>query len=131
MFLAACEGIKRGLSDFLLLGGTGGRLDHTLANLALLCELAETGVTATMVDGQNSVRLLLPGEYVLCGDGYEKISIFSYTERCTGVCFSGVEYPLEQATLTNTFPLGVSNEQVGDVSLSFSSGRLVLVFSKD
>ena len=35
-FFAVKEAVKRGFEEFLLIGVTGGRLDHTLGNLSIL-----------------------------------------------------------------------------------------------
>ena len=43
MLLAVREGFARGFSRCYLFGGTGGRIDHTLANLQTLAFIAERG----------------------------------------------------------------------------------------
>ena len=45
-FFAAKEALRRGFRDFLLLGMTGARLDHTLGNLALMRMLEGAGAKA-------------------------------------------------------------------------------------
>lgn len=49
--------LDRGYRDFLLLGCTGGRLDHTLANIAVLLYLLRRGADALMADERNFLRL--------------------------------------------------------------------------
>ena len=57
------------------------------------------------------------------------ISVFSYTDRCEGVTVRGLKYELEAATLTNCFPLGVSNEFTGrQASVSITGGIALVVY---
>ena len=59
------------------------------------------------------------------------ISVFSHTDSCTGVTLRGLKYPLENACLTNRFPLGVSNEFTGvPASVTVDEGVAVLVYGR-
>lgn len=74
---AAKEAMRRGFDEFLLVGVSGGRLDHTLVNVYLLVMLREQGKRALLVDDYSemelvgaepggdsgAVSLLLSGEY--------------------------------------------------------------------
>ena len=54
------------------------------------------------------------------------VSVFSHTSESAGVSIKGLKYSLEDAVLTNTFPLGVSNEFVDEVvEISVRSGARV------
>ena len=53
MLAALKEGLGRGYRDFRIYGGTGGRLDHTLANIQCLLYLKKQGAVtaATQLSG--------------------------------------------------------------------------------
>ena len=126
------EGRRRGYRSFVLAGGIGGRLDHTLSNLQLLYDAALRGEEAVLLGGCNQARVLLPGRYVLPRRPGWKLSLLAYTPQVEGVCLYGVEYPLTDATLTSRFPLGVSNEwTAAEAELSFAAGALTLLYAKD
>lgn len=126
------EGRARGYREFLLAGGIGGRLDHTLANVQLLYDAALRGEQAVLLGGLNELRVLLPGSYRLPRQEGMHLSLLAYSEEVTGVTVRGVAYPLEEHTLTNRFPLGVSNEwTTGEAELSFAQGALLVLYTRD
>ena len=49
--------LARGASSISILGGTGGRLDHTLGNLFLLSRCLPAGVPARIMDQEQCVHL--------------------------------------------------------------------------
>jgi thiamine pyrophosphokinase len=74
----------------------------------------------------------LPSEVVVRRKTGFRISIFSFSEACVGVTTKGLKYPLLDHTLTQGYPLGVSNEFTEDVArISFESGVLLVILSKD
>lgn len=114
-----------------LVGGIGGRLDHTIANLQTLGFIASKGAIGKLVDEDNEVIGILPGEYQFSNRKGYSLSVFAVTDDVTGLCERGVKYPLKDAILTNKFPLGVSNEITGDnADISFESGILLVCFSR-
>lgn len=59
-------------------------------------------------------------------NGY--ISVFSMSEKAEGVSIQGLKYTLENGTLTNDYPLGVSNEFIGRTArIAVESGTLLVV----
>ena len=124
---------QRGAREVTLLGGLGGRFDHTMGNLGVLAHWAAKGMTVTIIDGPNEVRILQPGEYrIPRSDAYKYLGCISYGERVRGLSLEGVAYPLEKATLTNRTSLGVSNEITqAQARVSFDEGQLLLVRSAD
>lgn len=130
--LAVRLAIKRGFRHILLLGGTGGRLDHTFANIQTMAWAAEQGVSLWMADCQNEATVLTPGIHrVVKRDGY-KLSLFGIGEGAFGITLKGLQYPLTDAALTMTTPLGVSNEWNDEIAqIELKKGMLLLVISKD
>lgn len=132
MMLAVKEGIARGYREFVLLGATGGRFDHTLANLQTIAYGLEQGAYITIADRYNLVSMLREGTVFLPRMDGCYLSVFSYTPSCERVTLSGVKYPLSGARLTNWFPLGLSNEILADrAQITVEKGTLVVVVSKD
>lgn len=123
---------EKGYRSFLLLGCTGGRLDHQQAALAVAADYARRGCDVVLADEKNEIHLLVPGNYVYPACLDEKISLFAFGEDVTGLFVDGLKYTVSDYTLSPYDALCVSNEWVGeDACLSFKSGLLMLYFSKD
>lgn len=128
---AARRAIGLGATEAVILGGLGGRLDHTLANLQTLVFLAKNGVRAWLVDEANEVTALLPGTHAIPARPGWYFSIFSAGDAAQGVTLEGLKYPLHEATVTNFFPIGVSNEFAADpATVRFTAGVLYLMLSR-
>ena len=132
MLAAVREGIKAGYSVFHIYCGMGGRIDHTIANIQILAYLSQNGMQGLLF-GKDSVITAITNQKITFDkipSGY--ISVFSYTEKSEGVNLCGLKYELNNATLTSTFPLGVSNEFIGKESaISVDSGTLLIVFPRE
>jgi thiamine pyrophosphokinase len=125
-------GIGQGYDEFCVLGGLGGRLDHTIANLQTMSYAVDQKKSIWFLDGYNRATLRNPGIYKVSRLSNHKISLFAFGECCEGVSIRGVKYPLENHLLRNNFPLGVSNEFFQDVAeVSHTVGKLLIILSHD
>ena len=127
--------LELGSARIEILGGTGSRLDHVLANLELLSYGLTLGIRSCMVDAQNLIwasegpRVVLKrkeqwGKYV---------SMFALGGPVEGLTLEGFLYPLEDHCLTSRdCGLTVSNEILAEEAvITFRKGCLLLVMSKD
>ena len=131
-FLCLSYGIQAGFRSFIVAGGIGGRLDHTLANLQLLAYAANHGLDMWMVDANNRVTAMCPGKMRIERVPGWKLSVMAHEKTCKGVTLENVKYPLQDAVLTNEFPLGISNEFTGtEAIITFKEGLLLLFVSRD
>lgn len=119
-----------GYREFRLYGATGGRLDHTLANIQCLLYLKNHDASGYLMDG-NGMIMVLKDEAVSFQENLEgMLSLFALGERAEGVSIRGMKYPLENATITNDFPIGISNEFIGGkAEISVAKGELVCIIS--
>ena len=59
------------------------------------------------------------------------VSVFAINGPAKGVSEKGLKYELEDAQLTNRFPLGVSNEFLGrESSVSVKEGIAIVIFDR-
>lgn len=124
--------VQRGADDITLLGGLGGRFDHTIGNIGVLAEYAVKGLTVRLLDGYNRVRIVTPGTYEIQKDGYHYLGFGAWGDRVTGLTIRGAAYPLENFTLTNLTSRCVSNEIPGEsAEVTFDSGLLLIIQSED
>lgn len=152
MVAALREGKNRGYRVFHIYGGTGGRLDHTLANIQCIADLAQKGFQGYLFDRDTVITAIhnsdtaahsndtaIPnGDTAIHNDkitfpasAHGTVSAFAHTEICTGVYERGLKYPLTDATLKNTYPLGVSNEFIGvNSEISIREGTLIVIYPK-
>jgi thiamine pyrophosphokinase len=122
-------GLERGYRRFVLLGGVGGRLDHTLANIQTLACLTGSGARGCLVGDGLSLAMVQDGSLSFFGEPRGTISVFAQGGTAVGVTLEGLLYPLDQATVTTDFPIGVSNAFTGkSARVSVESGRLLVAW---
>lgn len=124
--------IEKGFGDIVIVGGIGGRLDQTIANIQGLSYALDRGVRIRLCDHKNEAFMLENEALFIEKKAGCKLSIFAYSKTCTGVFERFVKYPLENHTLSSSFPLGVSNEFDGErAQIGVSCGRLLVILSRD
>ena len=119
--------------EIYLLGATGGRLDHFLANLAVLMIPTKLGIRAWILDEKNRITLLREGCSLEKKHTFGKfVSLIPYTDEVTGVALKGFRYLLNGHTFTRDNTLGLSNEIEDEIAeISFESGILIMILSMD
>ncbi|WP_457553719.1 thiamine diphosphokinase [Desulfobacula sp.] len=123
--------LENNATDITLLGVTGTRLDHTLANIFLLKKLAGQNIPARILNKHNELHVIT--KFIsLKGGPKDFLSIIPITEKVTGIALKGLEYPLVNATLKMGSCLGVSNYfKQTDASVSIKTGSLIVIKSRD
>lgn len=130
MLAAIRLGMERGFRFFRLYGGTGGRMDHTLANLQLLSFLSKRGARGLLVGNDTSFTAITDGALLFDEASTGILSVFAQGGTAFGVNLEGLKYPLTNATLLADYPLGVSNEFTGvPARVSVGSGTLLIVYT--
>ena len=128
MFLAYEAGVKSGYTDFVLLGATGGRLDHTFANLSLLLYAKEQGHNVTVIYEGGMILCIKNEAISLAGREGAYLSVFAFGAEAKGVTIRGAKYEVDNATLSPAFPLGVSNEfGTSPAYISVKDGALIIM----
>ena len=115
-------------------GATGGRMDHSLANIMMLADEIhmQKGITTRMVDCNNEIRLFKPGSYKLDATELKYISFIPITAEVEGVTLENFKYPLSNVTLHRGRTLSISNElNFKTGTFSFLKGILLVVRSRD
>jgi len=126
MAVAVRHAVELGYTELHIYGGTGGRIDHTLANIQLLACLVENGCRGLLIGNESTITVIKNSSVRLLGTG--TISVFAYSPVAKGVNLRGFKYPLCNATLTNTNPIGTSNEftdSIGEISVA--DGSLMII----
>ena len=123
-------GWERGYRAFRLYGGTGGRIDHTLANIQSLAWLASQGGRGWLVGPDWTATVLSDGGALTLEAGRQgMVSVFCLGDRAEGVDIQGLKYGLSDGVLTADYPLGVSNSFLGGESrVSVRRGKLLVLW---
>ncbi len=128
-------GIKHALSlgykHIIIICALGGRMDHTIANIQSMNYVASKGGICEIINSDEHLLTFTNGTISLpIKEGYS-LSLFSMTDICQNVSISGAGYDAQNITLSNTFPLGLSNYwKSNKVTLSMKDGILLIVMSK-
>lgn len=131
--LAIDVALEHGADYIVMIGGLGGRLDHTLSNLSLLEKLWAMGIRAIITDGKNRARYIERTSELVPNAGFKYLSLIAADREAKGVSIEGCKYPLKNAKLTRTNnPFTTSNEILKNCALvSVKKGGLYIIESKD
>ena len=127
--------VDRKPSEIVILGATGGRLDHLVANINILILPLKNNIPAYIIDKNNKL-CLVNGRYSIAKkDAFGKyISVYPLTEEVSGLSISGVKYPLDGVTVKKGGSMTVSNEfaeEAEEAVISLGKGILIVIQSAD
>ena len=126
-FYAAKEAVSRGYKEFLLVGVIGGRLDHTLGNIAILLYLDSLGLKAEAAD-DFSVMCVVSKNTEYVSKEFSYFSLLNISGTAKDITVKGAAYELDHAEITCEYPYGVSNEvKAEQAEISVKEGRLLLI----
>lgn len=133
MLAAIKLGLERDYEEFHILGGTGKRFEHTIANMQCLSFLLNHQTHGFMY-GENRIITMIKNESFFItkknhNDDMKYISLFAYSDVVEGVNLEGFKYPLIDATLKKEYPIGISNELIESKgAVHVKNGELLIVF---
>ena len=122
-----------GVKELFLLGATGTRLDHVMANVQILKIALDQGMRAYILDECNRISVW-EKEIRLCeSERFGKyFSIFPLGGVVEDVSIEGAKYPLEHYRMSPFESRCVSNEYKDDeVVITFPKGTIVLMETRD
>ncbi len=130
--LAVRHGLKQGCDRFLIYGALEGpRLDHAVANLQTLQFLADQGTQGLLIGQSSLATVVKNGAICLRAMDEGLVSVFCMGSDAQGVTIRGLQYGLEDGTLTAGFPLGVSNHFIGKTGeISVKNGSILIIYDK-
>lgn len=127
MLAAIKHGLEKGCKRFDIYGGLGKRLDHTIANIQCLLFLKKHKAEGILY-GKNSRTLLLCDEKMFFPANMKgTFSAFAFGGDAKGVTERGLKYALEDALVRQEFPIGVSNEFIGQESMIEVTEGMLLI----
>ena len=121
--------IARGADRITVLGATGSRIDHVLANIELLGIGLKAGVPMEILDPHNRIRMLREGITLRRDEQFGTyVSLLPYSPQVEHLTLRGFKYPLDDYCLKGFCSLGVSNEIAEEEGIiAFDGGILLLI----
>ena len=124
--------IEKRAKHITIIGATGTRMDHTLANIHILNEALQNNVPTEIINENNRIMLINRKAKLIKNTNYKYVSIIPLTTKITGVTLKGFKYNIENATINLGESIGVSNEQIEQEALiEIKEGIAILIYSKD
>lgn len=131
MLSALKAGWAAGAREFHIVGGLGGRLDHTLGNVQLLTFISRAGGSAFLYGSRITATAVTDGSVRFPPapvPQFPMVSVFSADNESHGVHIRGLKYEVSDFTVSNAIAQ-LSNELVGlDASISVEHGTLIVTY---
>lgn len=127
--LCLAEGIKH----IDILGGTGNRIDHLLANISLLSKTIDDDISTYIIDEKNKIYIKNSNFSIQkCKQYGDFISLIPFSDKVYKLSLKGFKYQVRGKTLTKGNSLGISNEIIENEGfVELEKGILIVIESKD
>lgn len=123
--------VKHKYKEIILMGVTGSRQDHTLANIFLLNYLLEKGIEGKIIDGNNTIYLTSNYLKLKNLEGYY-ISIIPLEKEGVRISLEGFFYNLEDEFISFGSTIGLSNEIIKEYGeIKIHQGKALVFQSRD
>jgi thiamine pyrophosphokinase len=113
----------------LILGALGGRMDQTLANIALLTDPQLSAFDIRLTDGVEEM-FFCGNQAQVKGRSGDIVSLLAWGGEVTGVITSGLRWALQDETLYPDKTRGISNEMTDDVATVLIKSGLLLIIHR-
>ena len=125
--LAVEYAVNLNAGKIIIIGATGGRIDHSFANLVLLASRDYNNLDIRIID-ENSEIFVIKKSTEITGEKGKKISIFSLSPYTYFTCTTGLKYKLKNEKLFFSPVRGLSNEFIENTAnINIKRGQLLIV----
>lgn len=125
--LAIDFALERGANRIILCGALGGkRSDHAFFHFVHALAMKQNGIDVLLTSGAEEGYAILPGHYSFDFPAGTIFSIIGFDDL-GGLTIEGAKWPLRRKNVPFGSSLTLSNEVVGQLHLTLSSGRAILV----
>lgn len=130
-FFASEIAIKKGFKEIVYLGMLGGRLDHSIANIQTLNFLLDNGVIGHIYGENTYITAIRNSSIILSPQENKYLSLFPTGEKAEGVYIKNAKYKLDNYTLKNNYPIGVSNEFTNNNTyIKVNNGTILIMLTE-
>ena len=131
--IAISLALEEGAGEIVLLGATGSRLDHTLANIHLLLKPLSCGVKAYILDRNNKIYLIDKDLELIKKELYGPyLSLLPFGGDAKAVTLKGFKYDVTKRDYLRGDSLGVSNELIEECGrITLEEGILAVFETRD
>lgn len=131
--IAVCLAAELSVKELWILGATGTRLDHVMANIQILKLALDQGVKTYILDECNRISVWENKIHLRKEKRFGKyFSLFTLGGVVEDVSIEGAKYPLEHYRMSPFESRCVSNEYKDDeVVITFPQGTIVLMETRD
>lgn len=114
-------------AQILILAALGGRMDQTLANIALISNPQVTTCTLKLDDGIEEV-FICHDEVDINGASGDTVSLIPWQGEVTGIVTTGLKWPIQNEVLSPYKTRGISNEMADHkATIHVKSGQLLII----
>lgn len=116
-----------------ILGATGSRMDHVLANLQMLKNILDAGIDGMIIDKNNQIQMIRGTHHLKMKGIFGKyMSLIPATMDLSGITLQGFKYPLNRANTHFGESLCVSNELTAEEGrITIEEGTAWMILSRD
>jgi len=128
--LAIQRAIELGPREVVIVAALGGRMDQTLANIALLSDIRLSTLDVRLDDGVEQI-FFCRDQAEIKGRSGDIVSLIPWGESVHGVQTQDLKWQLSNETLYPEKTRGISNEMTADMAnIKISSGLLLIVHNR-